>query len=177
MTFIDRLNFQNGLAFQNTQSRFVVLYIAAGTNICSAVIDRSKIDDLPFITDHKTYVYFTDDEDHAYYLTAFLNGNTPNELIKPFQSRGLQGERDIHKKILEAPLPRFDAGNPDHRALSATAQQAAAKAEAYVAALNLGSDGGNLPANKLGRLRNEMREHLAQEMAEIDTLLECILMR
>ncbi len=38
--------------------------------------------------------------------------------------------------------------------------RAAQKAAAFVAALKLGEDGGTLPPHHLGRLRDEIRDHL-----------------
>ncbi len=43
-----------------------------------------------------------------------LNSPVLDQLIKPMQSRGLFGLRDIHKKIWELPIPEFDPSNEKH---------------------------------------------------------------
>jgi len=42
------------------------------------------------------------------------------------------GERDIHKKVLELPLPKFNPKNKDHLELAKLAKEAQAKASKIV---------------------------------------------
>ncbi|MDR1720312.1 MAG: N-6 DNA methylase [Dysgonamonadaceae bacterium] len=93
----DRLNYQRGLTDQNLNMRYLVLYNASAKDANALVFDRQTLD-LEFIVESKTYVFYTDDESEAFYLSAVLNSSIPNELIKDFQTRGLFGPRDIHKK-------------------------------------------------------------------------------
>src|SRR5882724_8721819 len=46
-----------------------------------------------------------------------------NEAIKPFQTQGLLGERDIERRPLEAcPIPLFDPKNPLHLEIAEVAR-------------------------------------------------------
>ncbi len=58
-------------------------------------------------------------------MVAVLNSRTVNEVIKPFQTRGLMGERDIHKKVPEVPIPLFNAKDGLHTDLAAASREAA----------------------------------------------------
>jgi hypothetical protein len=91
--------------------------------------------------------------------------------MKPFQSSGLFGPRDVHRKILDIPLPEYDPANTDHQALAALGAKAAAKAAQWV------RDAGvrNLSGRDLGRVRSQLRQHLAGELAAIDHVLARIL--
>ncbi len=168
------LNWQAKLTEQNIYNRFFVLYNTSGTNACAVVLTRQSTSELHFIADHTTYIFFAATRKEADYLCAFLNAPHVNDLIKPFQTQGQQGERHIHKRILNIPLPLFDADNPDHRDLAELGARAAQKAAAFVAALKLGEDGGTLPPHQLGRLRGELRDHLGTELQAIDAALRRI---
>ncbi|MGE4292981.1 MAG: N-6 DNA methylase [Desulfovibrio sp.] len=171
----DYLNWMHKLEDQQFGCNYVVIYTAAGSNTVSTVVNRAVDSFFPFIVDHITYMYFTNNEQEAHYLCAFFNSRIPNQLIKPFQSQGLMGARHIHTKILEIPLPRFDADNPLHTELATLSAQAAASASAFVLDQNLGPHGGNMTSSQTGRFRNTIREHLFAEMDAIDIALAQIL--
>ena len=103
-TVLERLDYQGELTRQSLAGRHLVLYNAAGTNVSASYFDR-QAHPLPYVAEHKLYWSAFADEEEAYYLTAFLNSQVANELIKPFQSTGLLGERDIEKKLLDFPFP------------------------------------------------------------------------
>ncbi len=63
------------------------------------IVDRKMLP-FEFIVESKAYVYFTDNLLEANYLVAILNSSIPNLMIKNFQTKGLFGPRDIHKKFL-----------------------------------------------------------------------------
>lgn len=60
-------------------------------------IDGVRIRVNGVIADWKTYWMETDDEAEAYYISAILNSPSVDEAIKPMQTRGAFGERDIVK--------------------------------------------------------------------------------
>lgn len=167
MSSNDRIDFQRGLTEQNLNKQFVVLYNTSGKDANSVVVDRSKID-LEFLADHKAYILTTAMSKEAYYISAFLNSNAPNLLMKDFQSRGLFGARDVHKKILDVYFPKFNEKNKKHLKLALLSEQAHAKAKAYVEA-NLPKQ--ELSAVHLGRYRVEIKKHLKEEMEGIDGLV------
>lgn len=170
MTMLNRLDFQHGILNQVIAAQYLVLYSAIGTNACATIMRKTN-DDLSFIADHITYVFFPTTRPEADYLCAFLNAPHVNAVIKPFQTQGQQGERHIHKRILDVPLPLFDADNLDHQRLAELGAQAAAKAEVFMDGRNLGEDGGTLAPHQLGRLRGELRDFLGAELRAIDAAL------
>lgn len=118
----DRLNYNNLLVKQDIK-KFVVLYSGTGTNICSSVINRQKIDKInnkvvQFIPDVKTWIFETESEEEAHYLSAVLNSPHLNGLIKPLQPQGLGGGRAIHRRPLQFPIPQFSKENQQHRTLA-----------------------------------------------------------
>ena len=89
-----RLDYSRELTHQTMRPRHLVLYNAAGSNLSATPVDRRDLS-LPFIVDHKLYWAICKTRIEADYLAAILNSAVVNEKIKPFQSRGLLGERDI----------------------------------------------------------------------------------
>ncbi|HEY2392744.1 MAG TPA: N-6 DNA methylase [Candidatus Angelobacter sp.] len=166
-TLYERLDYQKGLTIQSLSHRHLVLYNAAGTNVSAAYFDRAEHS--RFVVEHKLYWAAFSDVREAHYLVAVLNSETANQAIKPFQSTGLMGERDIEKKLLELPIPIFDQKNRAHQRLSelgAKARDAAIKA----------LEAGEFPVNSsTARQRAFMRQHLESELAEIDKLVAILL--
>jgi hypothetical protein len=165
-TLYERLDYHAGLTCQPLSSPYLVLYNAAGTNLSAAVVDRNSLP-LPFVVDHKLYWAAFHNADEAHYLAAILNSNVPNDEIKPFQSVGLMGERDIHKKVLELPIPSFDQNKPDHRRLASLSAQAHGVAGAYIAATTL--------PDSLAKKRGMVREAVSPTIAQIDPLVAGLL--
>jgi hypothetical protein len=129
-----RLNYDGLLAKQNPQAVFVVLYNKSGTNLAAAYLtpqEHKQIGELQlqgFVADHVTYRYYADSEEHALYLVGVLNSAIVNEAIKPYQSQGLHGERDIHRRPFEVcPIPLFDPKRKLHRQIVEVAREARKK--------------------------------------------------
>ena len=125
------LNYDQKVTKQKPQAKFIVLYNKSGTNIAAAYItpsEHKRIGEITiqgFVADHVTYRYYADSKEHALYLTGVLNSQVVNEAIKPYQSRGLQGERDIHRRPFEVcPIPLFDPQNGLHRQIARVAAEA-----------------------------------------------------
>ena len=161
-TLYQWLDYQGKLENQDLSTPHLVLYNAAGTNISAAVFSRSETPQT-FIVDHTLYYFTTRDRFEADYVAAILNASVVNLLIKPFQSVGLQGERHVHKKVLELPIPLFDARKPDHKALAKLGAEAAETAAETVAKAR--AEGW--PAG-LARRRAIVRGGLADVLGRID---------
>lgn len=161
------LDWQSKLSGQNPRARYLVLYTSSATNASSVVIDRSTFDH-PFIVDHKTYWCEVASEDEAHYVSAFVNSDYANNLIKDFQSRGLFGPRDIHKTIVKVPFPRFTAGDTDHVQLAKLARRCAASASRAVSE----EKDLDLTPRILGRLRSKIRQLIDGDMQLIDEIVE-----
>jgi hypothetical protein len=161
-----RLDYGRELTHQLVKARHLVVYNAAGTNLCAAHVDRKELP-LPFVAEHKLYWAACRSKDEAFYVSAILNADTVNAEIKPFQSRGLMGERDIEKKVLSLPIPDWDPDIPDHQRLADLGRQASDEARRAVVA-------ATLPA-ALGRKRAVVRTALKELLAKIDSAVRRLL--
>jgi hypothetical protein len=131
MSLQARLDYQKLLTRQKVNARWVVLYNRPGTNLAAAIARRmrsSRIGGVPisgFVADTVTYFYYPASLNEAHYLVGVLNSEVVNRAIKPYQTQGLWGERDIARRPFEVcPIPRFDPANPLHRRIAAVAQEA-----------------------------------------------------
>jgi len=165
-TLYERLDYHAGLTYQTLSAPYLVLYNAAGTNISAAVIHRHSLP-LPFVVEHKLYWAAFDSQEKAHYLAAILNSNVPNDEIKPFQSLGLMGERDIEKKVLELPIPLFDENKPNHRRLAKLSAEAHSQAARFIAASAL--------PDSLAKKREMVRKAVSETIQEIDAIVETLL--
>ena len=165
----DWLDWQRKLTGQPVDAKWAVMYTASGTD-ASAVATEVGGGSLRLVADHKTYIAFVASEDEAHFVACYLNCGYINRAIKEFQSRGLFGPRDVHKKILELPWPDFSPNRPSHRRLVALGRRAALAVQGI-----LGSQQDlELDPRTLGRLRSSIRRELASVMGEIDALVEAI---
>lgn len=171
MTSNGRLNYQNGLTSQHLEAPWLVLYNASAKDANAVAIQRTDLD-REFFADHTTYWLASHDSGEAYYLAAILNSAIPNALMKDFQSKGLYGERHVHKKILDVYFPQFDKNNAMHEALASLSRAAHEKTARYLAD---NPPSPFLAALPLGRLRLDIKRHLAQEMGAMDTLVREII--
>lgn len=178
MSNLDRLNFQRGLTEQNLDAQYLVLYNSSAKDANAVVINRNSITtdkpfhELKFIVEHKTYVFYTDISGEAYYLASILNSSITNLMMKDFQSKGLFGARDVHKKILDIYFPKFDPKDELHKQIAAKSIVVHNHAEAY---LNENPPQQELTPVHLGRLRLAIKKHLSNEMNEIDNLVKKII--
>lgn len=120
-----------------------------------------------FVVEHKLYWAACRSQDEADYLAAVLNAPAVNEAIKPFQSMGLMGERDIEKKVLEVPIPFFESSKSAHTKLAHFGAEARAQAAKFVAA-------GELPAS-LARRRALARQATKATVEQIDEAVKALL--
>jgi hypothetical protein len=178
MSIYERLDRVHGLTHQNWQVPYRVGYNTSGTFLTAASIENKPVEfriggqpiiSRGFVADTKTYSCESISKNEALFLVTVLNSPIVDGLIKPMQSRGLWGPRDIHKKVLELPIPNFDAANPTHRRLAEFGKECSAKVEHWLA----GGTAGNVKS--IGRLRGLVREMLKDELNEIDRLVKEIL--
>ena len=160
------LDYQGKLTAQHPQDEHVVLYNKSGTNV-SAVSVRKPEFALPLVIDHTVYAGTVASAEEADYLASILNSSVSNAAIKPFQAMGLMGERDIHKKLMDLPIPRFKPEDGRHAALASLGRQAREKMSRLVRV-------SDLPAS-LARRRGWVREQLRSELSEIDRIVKRLL--
>ena len=101
------VDYHGKLSSQPPADQFAVLYNASGANVAACVVNMATAG-LRLVVDHTLYWSSCPTIDEADYLCAVLNSDRVDSAIKPFQALGLAGERHIHKKVLELPIPIFD---------------------------------------------------------------------
>lgn len=173
-TLGEYLNYMHKLEKQYQNKKYVILYNSSGSNTAAAVVDSESYD-LPLMLDSTCYYLKTNDENEAWYLCAFLNSETPNQLMKPFQAKGDFGARHIHKKILDVPMPEFDPKNAQHLKAAELAKKAAEKARAYLDSLNLDEQGNNPTPLQTGKMRSTIRTLAKNELVAIDDVVQDIM--
>lgn len=172
------LNDRHKLTSQDPNASYRVLYVKSGTNMCACVVENvpicmqageQEVRAMGFVAENLTYRLETSKENEAHYLSAVFNAPTIDRLIKPMQSRGQWGPRDIHKKVLDLPIPQFDSSNHGHQQLAELGETCSERVAAWVAG------GGPGKTQSIGRLRGMVREMLNQELEAIDDLVKQIL--
>ncbi|HXH19456.1 MAG TPA: N-6 DNA methylase [Chitinophagales bacterium] len=162
------LNWQNKLSAQNLNAPYLVLYNSSAKDANATVVKRRDLD-LEFIVESKAYVFYTNNLQEAYYLAAILNSSIPNAMMKDFQTKGLFGARDVHKKILDIWFPKYDSANELHNRLAELGKAAHEKAAKF---LKDHPPRQELTPLHLGRLRMAIKKHLSGEMKEMDRMVK-----
>ena len=121
------------------------------------------------MVDVKLYWAAFSDAEEANYVAAVLNAEVVNASIKPFQSVGLLGERDIHKKVLDLPIPVYNHTSEQHHRIAELGERARQEATGIV------KSPGFPAATSLARQRAFVRQGLKDTLAEIDRLVRRIL--
>jgi len=174
MSIYERLDRVHGLSRQNPQVKYRVLYNTSGTYLTACIVEKKpirfdiggqEIESRGFVADTKTYCLETENADEAYYLVAILNAPITDKLIKPMQSRGQYGPRDIHKKVLELPITQFDPLNKDHLRLTQLGKSCSKEVTRWIQSGHFGK------IKSIGVLRLKVRQILKRELDEIDALV------
>jgi hypothetical protein len=172
-----RIDYQHGLTRQSSELPCKVLYGRSGTNISAAVISTVSLRHLAqshpiptagFIVDSTNHYGEFEEEQEANFVATILNSGTLDALIKPMQTRGLWGERDIYQLAWQLNIPQFDPADVTHQRLAALGRQCHERVAAIapeLAARNLTT----------ARARAAVRDHLRAELAEIDGLVRGLL--
>jgi len=177
------LDYQHKLSRQNPNAKYKVVYLRSGTHLAACVVEKKplRVDNVELkgiIIESTLYRFETDNLDEAYYLVSILNSKVLDDLIKPLQSKGKYGERDIHKKLLEFPIPKFNPNDPIHRRLAELGRKASEEANRILPRLlaEFGYDEklrerGTLMPQEVARLRQAIRDNLESILEEIDDLV------
>jgi len=175
------LDYRRKLSTQKPKANFKVLYPGpSATYVVSCVVSSkekrvTKVNDIEIplkglIIDHALFACEVENEDEAHYLCAFLNSKFLDELIKPMQSAGLWGPRNIHKKVLEIPIPRYSKGNASHAQLVKLGKECHRKVSKILPTLAQ-------KYTSIGKIRSEVKEALYSEIQEIDEIVRRLLLR
>jgi SAM-dependent methyltransferase len=188
LSVYERLDYQKDLTTQNPSPKFRVIYPTSATYLVSSVIepkqepytviiDGTLISLKGLIIDTKLYYIVLDDVNEAYYLCSTLNSQIVDEFIKPLQARGQYGPRDLHKKPLELPIPRFNPSNPDHLALSELGKEASDIVARALPKVLEDYQVEVLTPQHVARIRNNIKEVLQDQLNQIDELVSNILIQ
>lgn len=186
MTIYQRLDYQRGISDQSPNAKFKVVYLRSGKYLAATVVEVEKVvkesGKLNGIVAESTLYYYDisdiSNEDEALYLTSILNSTILDELTKPMQSKGKFGERDIHKKPLEYPIPKYSPHNPIHKKLSEIGRKATEVAQSILPQIlkeygydeKLKERGALLP-QEVAIVRRKLRERLRDLISQIDALV------
>jgi SAM-dependent methyltransferase len=178
MDVLQWLDYYGKLTSQNPQAKYRVLYPTSATYLCACVVENQPIGfDISgqmvqtsgFVAETVTYYFESDSGDEACYLVSVLNAPLIDRLLKPMQARGLWGPRHIHKKVLELPIPQFDPSEEVHLKLAELGRACSIGVADWLEA------GGPEKVRSIGKLRSMVREMLAEELGQIDELVEPML--
>lgn len=87
----------------------------------AAVFD-CMLTELLFVARDKTYWASFESAPEAFYLAGMINSEYAAGEIRAWMTRGLFGERDIHKRILDVPWPVYDPDNGTHARVAELAE-------------------------------------------------------
>ena len=176
MTPYQWIDYQNKLSKQKPMSKFKVVYAGSATYMTACVlkpnkkysfdIDGTSFDTDRFITDVATYYFDTNDEKEANYLAAIFNSKILDDLIKPEQSKGDFGPRNIHKLPLTFNIPLFDSSSTQHMELANLGMECAKKVAGLFPEIN---------SKSIGVIRKKLREALDEDYRLIDDIVKRIL--
>lgn len=167
-----RIDYRRLLTSQYPSGYYNVLYGSAGTHVASCVINiiagNLKYEQFSahgFFAEAKTFLYQTKDLKEAHYLCALLNSRYVDDAIKPYQTKGAWGERDIQRRPFEVlPIPKFNPQDENHLKLAKLSE------ECHIQVSQL-----SLKYKSIGILRNEVRTSLSSELSQIDELVKIAL--
>lgn len=165
------MNWQNKLTEQNLNAPYLVLYNASAKDANATIVKRKDLD-LEFIVESKGYSLPTTNLKEAYYLTAILNSTTPNLMMKDFQTKGLFGARDVHKKILDIYYPKFDEKDEKHLRIAELSKTAHETVLIFLKGIHPDK---KVEGIHLGKIRLDIKSYLSKEMKEIDKLVKQII--
>ncbi|MBM4040589.1 MAG: SAM-dependent DNA methyltransferase [Planctomycetes bacterium] len=171
------LDYRKKLSSQRAHAPVRLLYAKSGTHLCACVFMQSSttlklecgLKARGFAVDHTTYHMEPESANEAHYLAAILNARSVDDAIKDAQARGLWGARDIHTKVLDLPIPRFDPQRKAHARLAELGAECAERVAAWI------RSGGPGQVRSTGLLRRRVREMLRDELAEIDSIVKPML--
>jgi len=173
MNIYQRLDYSRGLTNQSSKKKYKILYNTSGTYLVACLmkneptkvkINSSFLEIQGVVGESTTYWFDTNNREEGLFITAMLNAPIIDALIKPMQSRGLWGERHIHKKVLELPLPKFNPKNKTHMKLVDLSNDAEDKASKIINELEA-------KYSSIGKIRQLVKAGLSEEILKIDKIV------
>jgi hypothetical protein len=167
----ERLNYDRLLTDQNPKQKFVVVYPRSATNLVAAYISAKEtrrigpLEIRGFVADFVMYRYYANSEDHALYLVGVLNAPIVNQAIKPWQTQGLKGERDITRRPFEVcAIPLFNPDDDLHSRIVSIARDAREKMSDWKSKIDGGAAEARRAARKVVQLELDRLNELVKEL-------------
>ncbi len=151
-----RLDYVGQLSSQDGRQPHVVVYTAAGKRPVASVLPMSDLR-VPFVARDRTYHASFSTEEEAHFLVAMLNSDFVATSIADWINRGLFGPRDINKRALDVPWPKFNPDDEQHARIAELGRQLASEALALLA---------DCPELGVGKLRTWLRSRLDSDARE-----------
>lgn len=169
--FVNQLNYRNKICIQNPNVKFKVIYNMVGTYLVSCLVELNELKNKntrSFLSDYSTFYFETENKKEALYITSILNSRIIDNIIKPMQTKGQFGPRNIVKKPLEIPIPKFNPSKKDHIRLYKLGEICQKKVKNNLPDLTKKYD-------NIGKIRSEIKKIISNEIDEIDIIVEKIL--
>ena len=113
LNLLDQINFQHKLVNQFPLREHRIAYTGRG-----AIVTAARIADTTTVVDHALYWAPTASEAEGRYLCAVLNSRSLQERIRAGLSKGLYGERNIHRAPFTENIPEYDPDDVTHSNLA-----------------------------------------------------------
>jgi len=135
-------------------------------NIPEFIIGNTKIKPVNFIVESDTWYFMSYKEDELHYLCSILNCEILNKEVRKTQTKGLYGERDIHRRPLMYNIPQFDSSNLDHIRLAEISKNL----HSIVRKIS-----PNIKEKSITGPRLKIKRIIARDLKEIDKIVKNIL--
>lgn len=159
----ERVEHLGHLSAQAKRSRWLVLYTSAGARPVAAVVDSTSTD-FPFVVRDQTYWASFYLREEAHFVSALLNSDQSANKIRAFMTTGLFGPRHIHKRVLDVPIPLFDASNATHAEIAEIGRRLSDEAVNADPLLTVGRGARNRLRNALSTVDLVRLEDLASAL-------------
>jgi hypothetical protein len=143
-------------------ARHRVIYTGRG-----AIITACRVDNPDAVVDHALYWLAVASVEEAQYVTGVLNSDALQERSRDAMSKGLLGERNIHRTPFLTAWPQYDPTDATH----ATIVEYAAALEHIAESVDL--DGVNTTTHRRRRIRAELNQSPAA--SSLNAIVESLL--
>ncbi len=165
MTIYERLDRYRGLTAQNPKAGYRVVYPDV-QRIATCCVVKVEPD---MVIDYTNYFAETSVKEEAWYTCAVLNSSEVDVALASMRRRDQRTHPHVTKKVLELPIPEFNAEDKEHEALARLGAECGKKVEDWI------REGKAGKVKSIGKIRSMIREMLKEELGEIDKLVRRVL--
>ncbi len=180
----DQIDFRGKLSNHPFKKGWFVVIPTSARVVLAAVLRQgpgsvrvkgTRIPTTALVVDHGNNYLFTPSEDEAHYLCAILNSGPVNAVTKPAILKGRDTERNTYREPLELPIPKFNPGDKQHRAVVELAKVCAAEVEGLLSGpFATDVSKAHIP-HTFGALRERLKLELKDRQLAIDAIVDKVL--